>query len=139
MGLFNGIKNTYKKSEAAVVVQNLLEHQASFGLFDHDPARFANQLVQRAWDSKPDIFAGKFGQRPHKLSTAAIALALGYRLMSESDRNRDALLISLGIILADLKKNAMLYPFNGVDEHLLERAVAVYQEAAEELGVEESA
>ena len=27
MGLFSGIKNTYKKSEAAVIVQNLLEHQ----------------------------------------------------------------------------------------------------------------
>lgn len=136
MGLFSGVKNLYKKSEAAVVVQNLLEHQVSIGLFDQDPARFANQLVQRAWDSKPDVFAGNFGQRPHKISAAAFALALGYKFMSEADLNRSALIISLGIILSDLQKNARLYPFNGVDEVLLEKAFAVYQEAAEELGTE---
>ena len=126
----------FKKTEAAVVVQNLLEHQASVGLFDLEPARFANQLVQRAWDAKPDVFSGNFGQRPHKISAAAFALALGYKSMSEADLNRSALIISLGIILSDLQKNARLYPFNGVDEVLFEQSFAVYQEAAEELGAE---
>lgn len=58
MGLFSGIKNTYQKSIAAVVVQNLLEHQAKAGIFDGDPASVANKLVAEVWDHKPDIFNG---------------------------------------------------------------------------------
>ena len=46
MGLFSGIKSRYKKSEAAVVVQKLLEHQANVGMCDLDPRKTANKLVE---------------------------------------------------------------------------------------------
>lgn len=136
MGLFGGIKDTFKKSEAAVVVQNLLEHQAKVGWFDLDPARFANLLVQSAWDEKPDIFSGKFGQRPHKISTAAVALARGVMRMDENESNRAPVIIALGNLLSEVERNGNLYPFNSMDAHLIEAAVKVYMEAANAMGVE---
>lgn len=132
MGLFSGIKSTYKKSEAAVVVQNLLEHQANVGLFDLDPAKLANQLVVIVWDSKPDVFDGKFGQRPHKITVAASALANGIELFDEGDLNRNALVLSLGNILSELETNGRLYPLNSLDHQLLEVSMSIFAEIGQE-------
>jgi hypothetical protein len=67
MGLFSGIMDTYKKSEAAVVVQNLPEHQARVGLLDVDPGKLANRLISLIWDQKPDLFGRKFGEAAQNL------------------------------------------------------------------------
>lgn len=72
MGLFGGIKNTYKKSEAAVVVQNLLEMQVKAGMVDLDPASTATKLIDAVWTDSPHMFDGRFGQRPHKISAASV-------------------------------------------------------------------
>jgi hypothetical protein len=132
MGLFSGIKSTYKKSEAAVVVQNLLEHQANVGLFDLDPAKLANKLVEIVWDSKPDVFDGKFGQRPHKITVAASALANGIELFDDGDLNRNALVLSLGNILSELETNGRLYPLNSLDHQLIEASMSIFAEIAQE-------
>lgn len=136
MGFFSGIKDTYKKSEAAVAVQNLLEEQARIGYFSQDPAKYASALIQSVWDEKPDIFSGKFGQRPHKISTAAIALSRGLSLCHESDPSRFALLACLGKALAEAHTNAGLYPFNNLDMTLLEAAGEVFIEKGNEMGIE---
>jgi len=132
MGLFSGIKSTYKKSEAAVVVQNLLEHQANVGLFDLDPAKLANKLVENVWDSKSDVFGGKFGQRPHKITVAASALANGIELFDDEDLNRNALVLSLGNILSELETNGRLYPLNSLDHQLLEVSMSIFAKIAQE-------
>jgi UDP-glucose 6-dehydrogenase len=134
MGLFGSIKDTFRKSEAAVVVQNLLEHQARVGLFDQNSAAFANAIIEAVWQSKPDIFSGKFGQRPHKIATAAIALASASARLT--DENRMAVLISLGNVLSEVERNGPLYPFNSMDAHLFEAAGKVFVEAAEEMGMD---
>ena len=136
MGLFSGIKDTYKKSEAAVVVQNLLEIQVKIGCFSHDPAVFANTLIQSVWDEKPDIFSGKFGQRPHKLAVAAIALSRALSTARQDDPHRMALLASLGKVLSESHKNAGFYPFNNIDLTLLEAAGEVFIEKGNEMGIE---
>lgn len=130
MGLFGAIKSTYKKSEAAVVVQNLLEHQAKVCGFDLDPATLANKLVELVWNSKPDVFDGKFGQRPHKITVAASALANGILLL-EDNVNRDALVLSLGNILTEIQTNGRLYPLNSLDHQLLEGTASVFSEIAQ--------
>ncbi len=132
MGIFGGIKNTYKKSEAAAVVQNLLEHQASVGLFSLDPAKLATKLTGAVWDSKPDVFNGKFGQRPHKITVAASALASGIGLFDVSDLNRNALVLSLGNLLSELETNGRLYPLNSLDHQLLEASISTFTEIVEE-------
>jgi len=47
MGVFSWFRNTWRKSQAAVVVENLLQSQASVGLFDGDPHHAANQLLEK--------------------------------------------------------------------------------------------
>ena len=136
MGLFSGVKDTFKKSEAAVVVQNLLEEQARIGFFGLDPAKYASALIQSAWDEKPDIFGGKFGQRPHKLAVAAIALSRGLSLARQDDVHRMAILASLGKVLAEAHANAGFYPFNNLDSTLLEAAGEVFLEKGNEMGIE---
>jgi hypothetical protein len=132
MGLFSGITSAYKKSEAAVIVQNLLEYQARFGFLDRDPAKFANELVSAVWDSKPDVFEGKFGQRPFKITVAASALANGIGLFRDGDPNRDAIVLSLGSILSELETNGRLYPLNSLDGELIEASMATFAEIAKE-------
>lgn len=133
MSLISHIKNTYQKSVAAVVIQNLLEHKVRANIFDLDPASIANKLIIEVWDQKPDVYNGKFDQRPHKLTVAAAALANGIHLFEEDDVNRYALILSLGGILSEVEVNGRLYPFNSLDRLLLEEAQAKYYEAAGEL------
>jgi len=133
MGLFSGIKNNYKKSEAAVVVQNLLQMQFDAGMLDRDPASFATALVDAVWSDKPDIFNGNFGQRPFKISVAAIAIGMGIPQYSNGDATRNALVISLGNIFLELETNGRLYPLNSIDDQLLNAAMAIYTEATEEM------
>ncbi len=133
MGLFSGFKNTLKKSEAAVIVQDLLQMQVDAGLLERDPAKLANTLVETAWSSKPDIFNGGFGQRPFKLSVAAISLGMGIQHFANDEDTRNALIISLGNILSELEVNGRLYPLNGIDEQLLSAAMAIFAEATEEM------
>lgn len=132
MGLFSGFKDAYRKTEAALVIQNLLEHQSRIGFFDGDPAHLSQHLISSTWNQKPDMFGGKFGQRPHKLSVAAISLAIGVASFGKHDRNRAVLLLSLGNILSELEVNGRLYPLNGVDFTLIDGAALVFSDPAEQ-------
>jgi hypothetical protein len=133
MGLLEGITNTYKKSESAVIVQNLLEMQLKAGVFESDPAKCANVLVEVIWNQKPDMFGGKFGQRPHKLSVAAAALSFAVANGPKEHPNRDAYVLTLGTLLSEFETNGRLYPLNGIDEVLLEGAAQAFAEAVAHL------
>ena len=127
-------RNNLEKSKAAVVVQNLHETQVSLGQCEPDP-RMGNKLVGIVWDWKPDLFSGSFGQRPHKLSVAAMALAAGSTGTKLAEGTRVALLLSLGTIIEQYAVNGNLYAFNGIDEHLFKLSIDSYKETALELGL----
>jgi len=131
MGLLSGITNTFKKSKAAVVVQNLLEHQAEAGNLEADPAKLANGLVTLVWDQKSDLLGGKFGQRPHKISIAAAALANGIEQIGPTSPIRNALIISVGNLLSEIETNGAFYPLNGIDQALIESASSVFLQATD--------
>lgn len=131
MGLFDGVRNTWRKSEAAVVLQNLLEIQVQNGLSDLDPAMTANKLIGFVWDSKPDIFNGKFGQRPHKISVAAAALVQGLHEYPAGNPEHTPIGLALGMLLREVAVNGKLYPLNSLDETILKVAVAAYMQSAE--------
>lgn len=137
MGLFRGIKSLYKKSEAIAVVKNLLDFQEKIGLFGLDTSKTAETLIELVWKSEPDVFDGKFGQRPHKVAVAASALANVAYLVDESgngfDRNTIAYVFSLGNILSEISTNGRLYAFNGVDEVLLEKSEAIFAKITQKL------
>ena len=126
MGLFGGIKNTYKKSEAAIVVQNLLDIQAKAGMFDADPASTATRLIDAAWSNNPHLFDGSGGERPHKLSVAAFSLAIALDGLHDRDPSAVAFALSLGKILEEVTVNVHLYPINGSDLVLTGAAMKVY-------------
>jgi hypothetical protein len=133
VGLFSDINNTLKKSEAAVVVQDLLEQQVKSGLFTLAAAPFANQLVQKIWQYKSEMLDGSQGPRPHKITVAAMALSAGVLLMDQGDLNRNGLILALGNLLDDVQRNGGLYSFNGLDHALLGSAASTFQQVAAEL------
>ena len=88
--------------EAAVVVSNLLEHYTASGPLELDasPAKTANRLIEEVWHRMPDIFEGKFGHRPHKLTVAGVALSQG--IVSAKDRDCEVvhiLILALGMVI----------------------------------------
>ena len=126
MGLFKGIKSTYKKSEAAVIIQNLMDIQIAAGLCELDPAKTSNRLVAEVWDGSPHFFDGRFGQRPHKLSVVAAALANAIEELGFENRHTNTFAICLGQVLNEATTKASLYPFNKLDDDLLTTSANTY-------------
>ena len=133
MGLFSGIKNNYKKSEAAVVIQNMLEELKRMGFFDSNPAKVANMMVESAWQSRPDVFCGNYGERPHKLVVAAYSFAYAIESLKRDSQTRTTLGIPFGKLMAELLENGKMYPFNKIDYVLLDRAGGVFQKLLQEM------
>ena len=120
--MFRAIKDTYAKSEAAVVVQNLLEIQVKKGFFDQEPKRSANDLVEIVWYKSPDLFDGRFGQRPNKVSLAAAAFENAMRVLGIENANAQVFAICLGNIIQEISVNGYRYPLNSLDEKILSDA-----------------
>jgi hypothetical protein len=133
MGFINSVRTRYRMSQAAVAVQNLLEPHAKIGMLERDPALLANRLVADIWAENPDVFEGKFGQRPHKIAVAAIALANGVRIFSDDLALRNTFVIALGEIIKELNANAGLHLFNSLDHDLLNRAIDEFSAEATRL------
>lgn len=132
MRLFRGIKDTFRKSEAAVIVQNLLEMQQRSGLFDHDPASSATRIVDAVWKKSPHLFDGRFGQRPHKISIAASALSNAVDVLEVGNPKSNCFAMCLGNILNEVSVNGKLYPFSNLDMELLDTAARSFERFAEE-------
>lgn len=132
MGFFSAVKDAYKKSEAAVIVQNLIEENNRVVWFEENgnPAQFANTLVGRAWDAMPDVLSGKFGQRPHKLSIAAVALSRYIESLGLEHQSSVPLVFALGKILQQVQVNEAFFGFNSTDVHLLAEASNVFHKYA---------
>lgn len=128
--MFGGIKNTYKKSEAAAIVQNLLQIRKDEGAYHGEPAADANSLIRAVYERTPERFNGKRGLRPHKLSFAAQGFAYGLSMSAENSRTTLAYLACLEQILQEVEKNQILYPLNKLDQVLLGEAVIALEEKA---------
>jgi hypothetical protein len=133
MAIFKGIKDNWKKSEAAVVIQNLLEDSFKIGLFEMDPASSANSLIGTVWTKFPHLFDGRFGQRPHKISIAAYALANALEVVGADNSNGYTFAISLGKILNEIDLKGNLYPFSSLDKELFESAAQTFMKFSDAL------
>lgn len=136
MGLFSGVKSLVRKSEAAAVVQKLLERQVTLGFLgiDPSPGTLANKLVEVLWDRNPKIFNS--GTLPHKLSVAAAALSSGVNAMARAgDRETmQVLLTSLGTVLMELTATGDRLGLHATDLYLIEQAEAVRRHFSEDEG-----
>lgn len=129
--MFRSLKDNWKKAEAAAVLEKLLEEQVALGLFGSDPAKSANILVGKAWDAHPELFDGRFGQRPHKLATAAATLAMTLERLPETSSSRDALTVCLGRLLAAIAEHGVFLPLTALDHRLLDHAGEVFAAIAD--------
>lgn len=132
MRFFKGVKDTYKKSEAAVVVQNLLTEAASMGMFDKDPAKVANALVGEIWEMMPEVLRGDLGVRPHKITLAAMAFGGALKMDEATDVVSDSHVFAfcLSRVLAEAQQRAAFYQLNFLDQKLLKSALEVFQDFA---------
>lgn len=131
VGLFSGFKDTLAKSQAAVVIQNLLEKHQDFVGLEASPAALANKMVEVTWRSSADLFDGKkSGKRAHKVAIAAYALAAGAHGASEkgNERFETAFLICLGEILRAVEASPRSFQFHDIDHSLLARAMEIFVE-----------
>jgi hypothetical protein len=129
MGFFSGISNTYRRSEASLIVNNLLQIQKNTGTFSLDVESWARKLVDFSWDANPRLYEGKLSPKPHKIAIAATAFAYGSRLfVDDNDFNKKALFLSLGSLLSDVQKNSYLYGFKTVDQQLISAATVVFED-----------
>ena len=133
MGLLSGVWSNFKKSEAAVVVQNLLALEAENGLFDGDAAAAARELVQNAWDRRPDLFEGKLGVRPDKLAIAATAFSDAVGKQAPSGDFDPVHLLCLGRILEAVDRKGAALRLSGLDFDLLDAAAETFRKAEEQL------
>ena len=126
LGWFRG---TLRKSEAAVVAQNALEHTAEFigAKLSIEPRMMANRLVGAVWDHKPKIFDGRDGHGPlHKLTVAVAALAHGLSVYKDDPVTRNAVLITLGQLLSEADKHGESYKLTSKDYWLIGQSQKVF-------------
>jgi len=122
---FGAIKNTYKKSEAATVLQNILEMQASNGNFQQDPAKAATVAIDLAWNQCPHIFEGKLGVRPHKLTLAIAGAASVLEKIEVGSTGSSGFYASLAVMLGETGKRGHIYPFTATDWSIIEAATNI--------------
>jgi len=129
--MFGWIKNTIRKSEATVLVQQSLEAHMGFGPRPFDADKLSSRLVAMVWDRKPDLFEGRVGKQPHKMCIAAIALATGlYEFPDDSD-GQLVIHLALGAVMLDLITNGFLYELGGPDRWMMDRSEEAYADIAE--------
>lgn len=125
MGFFSKILGNDLKSNSINITANLLRHQVEYSFMNDDPKTVATQLVNNVWTKAPDVFEGKFGQSPFKLTVAIYALVKGYDLYPKG-ATKDAILISIGNAFAEIQMNGAKYPLNSLDQELIQEADTIF-------------
>lgn len=141
--MFKGIKDNFKKAEAAVVVENLLQFHINSGIFKISmPAKaLANKMIQTAWDFKPDLLGGRFGVRPHKLSIAIFTFSIHVVIANESKSKLSndffyLCLMGFSKLIDEVSVNGRLYSLSETDDVIIEMAMKAAAPFIDELNSE---
>ena len=113
--MFNTMKDNWRQSEAATIVQNLLEGQQQGGYYYDDPATMATSLVSTVWQRRLDFFSSRLNTRPHKMTVAALSLAYGVSAYANDRTAQLAFITSLGSVLMELERNSHKYALTRTD------------------------
>lgn len=108
--MFEKLKSMLKLSRASNVVEEALRN-VTIGTADFDVGTLASRLVAMLYSTKPALFEGKMGKRPHPVPTAAAALAQGLRERPVGfDDDIDAsMFLALGSLLLSASANSKTY------------------------------
>ena len=124
----------YKLSSATQIVKRALQFMP---IAPFDVEFFAPKFVARVYGSKPELFDGSTGARPHAISTAAVALAqaidddhIDFEFPSSA---KNHLWLALGNVLLDASRNSARYGLHVSDKRMLWVAENVYLTEAERI------
>lgn len=140
MVFFGSVKDNFKKAEAAVVIENVLDMQAHHEIFPlDDRSKLANRLIAQVWDENPGLYDGTRHARPHKATLAAKALVEG--LMLETyPRIKAALYVASGTVLGELTAKGDQYGLGEIDYQILDglrkKQVKIGETLQQELGID---
>lgn len=59
--MLSAFHSRFRKSQAAVVIENILSDVVEIPLEQITFSAMANNLIRRVWESNPDLFDGKLG------------------------------------------------------------------------------
>lgn len=134
--MFGWFGKTLRKSEAAVVAQNVLEDMASVtgASLAVEPRMIANRLVGIIWEHKPPIFDGRDGYGPlHKLTVAIAALAHGIHVYRNDPTIHLVVLLALGQLLSEAESHGHRYGLSPKDYWLIRQSAEVFEHADNKL------
>ena len=121
------LRTIYKLSAATGIAKRALRF---LPIAPFDVEMTAPKLIARVYASKPDLFDGSKGPRPHPISTAAVALAqalddddLDFEFPSSAQNH---LFLALGNLLLDASRNSSRYGLHGGDVRMIRVAEGVY-------------
>lgn len=129
--MLSAFHSRFRKSQAAVVIENILSDVVEIPLEQITFSAMANNLIRRVWESNPDLFDGKLGQRPHKLTVAACAMASGLECFERNSTNYRVLLLSLGVAINEIRANGQSYKFSPTDTVLLNFSYSIFDRETE--------
>jgi len=121
MGFFSKLLGRDLKSTSIQVITNLLQHLVDNAYMAIVPRPVAIDLVNNIWNKAPDVFDGKFGQSPFKLTVALYALVKGYERYQDG-QTKEAILISIVNVFSEIQVNGAKYPLNSLDMELIKEA-----------------
>ncbi len=96
-------------------------------------AEVANELVDNLWATDPDTYGGRYGQRPHKLTIVASALALAVSKSTGEDYTRYFYAHAFTSVVSVYIEMKELYPLSDLDHLLMEDVMDVYRQFDHEL------
>lgn len=124
MGLFSFIGTTKLRGGIMNIIEDLLKNLTRSSPFTLNvkPEHLSQMAVDKVWATYPDVFNGKFGQRPQKVVGALVGLCL---LIQSMDRDRDyenfiTIRVALFAIIDEIEKNIKSYAFTNVDTETIE-------------------
>jgi hypothetical protein len=121
--MLNGIKDNWRKAEAAAVVQTLLEgfgRRAGMSVLDFD--KLANVMVDRAWTENDHLFSGYRAGRPHKVALAAASLANLLTKIPPDEQIHALLSLCLSEVMRDLNDRGHLLYLSELDRVMISTA-----------------
>ena len=127
MGLFTEIGNIWAKSNSAIIVENYLrQHEPS--LPPEDSKAMASICVNKSWEIYPDVFDGKYGQRPHKIVIALVGMT---QVINSTERNHQSfqlMLLSTVNLYRDILANSELLPLKNIDYKMIETITPIIED-----------
>lgn len=121
--MFGSFRGKLKLVEASHVIQDALRATCAFNE-ELDTKDLSSKLVANLYCTKPELFDGKMGPRPHVVATAASALAQGltHRPQGFSENADLRMFSALGKLLTSASAHSDQYKFGGYDVPMLKIA-----------------